>query len=76
MRLLKCLFKKKSTSLEMKKFLIVGLGNIGEEYQNTRHNVGFQILDRLATKNELLWTEKKTCQLRPSQTQREAICFD
>jgi len=43
----------------MKKFLIVGLGNIGEEYQNTRHNVGFQILDRLATKNELLWTEKK-----------------
>lgn len=59
MRLLKCLFKKKSTSLEMKKFLIVGLGNIGEEYQNTRHNVGFQILDRLATKNELLWTEKK-----------------
>jgi len=43
----------------MKKFLIVGLGNIGEEYQNTRHNIGFQILDRLALKNELQWTEKK-----------------
>ena len=32
----------------MKKFLIVGLGNIGAEYINTRHNIGFKILDFLA----------------------------
>ncbi len=32
----------------MKKFLIVGLGNIGTEYNETRHNIGFKILDFLA----------------------------
>ncbi len=34
------------------KYLIVGLGNIGWEYENTRHNIGFMVLDELAKKNE------------------------
>lgn len=39
----------------MKKFLIAGLGNIGPKYKNTRHNIGFKILDYIAQENELPW---------------------
>lgn len=56
---LKRIFSKKTPSLAMKKFLIVGLGNIGDQYQNTRHNIGFCILDHIASKNEGLWESKK-----------------
>ena len=43
----------------MKKFLIVGLGNIGAKYNNTRHNIGFKILDALAKDyNTTFETEK------------------
>lgn len=37
----------------MKKYLIIGLGNIGGEYHETRHNVGFMILDALAQRFEI-----------------------
>mgnify|MGYP003969612245 FL=1 len=43
----------------MKKFLIVGLGNIGDTYKNTRHNIGFQILDALAKDQEVKFETEK-----------------
>ncbi len=43
----------------MNKFLIVGLGNIGTEYVNTRHNIGFKILDFFARKEEIQFQDLK-----------------
>ncbi len=41
------------------KYLIAGLGNIGAEYKNTRHNIGFQILDALAGASNILFEDKR-----------------
>ena len=45
--------QKNNTKSVSKKFLIVGLGNIGAEYVNTRHNIGFKAVDFLAKKEGL-----------------------
>ena len=41
------------------KYLIVGLGNIGNEYENTRHNIGFTILDALARASNISFSDKR-----------------
>ena len=41
------------------KFLIVGLGNPGLEYENTRHNIGFEVLDDLVKHKEGSWEAVK-----------------
>ena len=53
------LFNKKNEEIDMKKFLIVGLGNIGNDYENTRHNIGFKILDQLAKNESLAFETEK-----------------
>ena len=54
--------KEKSKSIDMTKFLIVGLGNIGANYKNTRHNIGFEVIDYLAEKYKADMEEVKLCQ--------------
>ena len=62
-QLIKLVFgsKKIEASREdlMKKFLIVGLGNIGEKYHNTRHNIGFKILDDIASREDIAFESQK-----------------
>lgn len=50
---------KTETTPPMKKFLIAGLGNIGEKYNKTRHNIGFKILDAFAEKEALTFKTEK-----------------
>jgi len=50
---------KTNDSKLMKKHLIVGLGNIGTTYTNTRHNIGFKVLDELAKQHSTSFETEK-----------------
>lgn len=41
------------------KYLITGLGNPGKEYENTRHNIGFKILDALADASNIVFSDNR-----------------
>ncbi len=63
MKLLRFLFHRRPKEREPQssemKYLIAGLGNFDIEYINTRHNIGFNVLDQLAKEKEIQFTSKR-----------------
>ena len=69
------LFKKnkQEDTIPMKKFLIVGLGNIGSEYANTRHNIGFKILDYIANQEGISFQTVKLGEVAELKTKGRTL---
>jgi len=49
---------------------VVGLGNPGTKYENTRHNVGFQIIDTIYAEHRMDWTESR---VHRAEVDRESV---
>jgi PTH1 family peptidyl-tRNA hydrolase len=67
------------SNIAIMKFLLIGLGNIGNDYENTRHNIGFDVVDAFTQKHggffgvgrlshvcELKWKGKKLTIIKPT----------
>lgn len=68
-------FKKHEKNNPEVKYLIVGLGNIGAEYAETRHNIGFKLLDFMAEKNNFRFEQKKLAYIAEWKFRGRKIIF-
>ncbi|KXK40909.1 MAG: peptidyl-tRNA hydrolase [Bacteroidetes bacterium OLB9] len=54
----KKLFQQQTLPPDPMKYLIVGLGNIGSDYEHTRHNIGFDVVDYIAKDANVSWKQE------------------
>lgn len=54
---LKNIFNSKPEQADPMKYLIAGLGNMGAQYEHTRHNIGFDVVDYLAKEASVSWVQ-------------------
>lgn len=59
----------------MSRYLIAGLGNIGEEYKHTRHNIGFDIVDALANKFETKFSTDRLAEIAEVKYKGRSVCI-
>ena len=59
----------------MNKFLIIGLGNLGKEYLETRHNVGFEALDSICKEFKTTFETKKLGDIAKSNHKGKSLVF-
>lgn len=56
-------------------YLVVGLGNIGDEYARTRHNIGFRVLDALARASNISFQDKRYGFIGEMRLKGQTVCL-
>jgi len=74
-KILESAFFHKNGSEQEVKYLIVGLGNIGDKYAGTRHNIGFQVLDFIAKKNNSKFEQKRLAYIAESKFKGRKLIY-
>ena len=57
----------------MNKFLIIGLGNIGVDYEHTRHNIGFDVVDAFVTRHESSFNVERLASVSETRIKGRAV---